>query len=85
MNRITFGDLEQKVDYFRLHYRNALHSSTREAHAVLLKSWHLKSNVMGLPAAEVFFSKGNNFRMANGIVIRKHGHNMLEIVVLEDG
>ncbi len=44
-------------DYFQRHYRNALHSSTREAHAVLLKGRHLKSNVMGLPAAEFFFQK----------------------------
>ncbi len=85
MNHITFGDLEQNVDYFRLHYPNTVHCSTRKAHAVLLKGLHLKSTVMELPAAEVVFSKGNNFRITNGIVIRKHGHNMLEIVVLEDG
>ncbi len=38
---------------------------------------------MGLPAAEVMFSRGNDLRMANGIVIRTHGHNMLNIIDLE--
>ncbi len=39
---------------------------------------------MGLPAAEVIFSRGIDLRMAKGIVIRAHGHNMLEIIDLED-
>ncbi len=80
MNPTTLDDLEQKVDNFLLHYRNAVHCSTREAPAVLLKGQHLKSNVMGLPAAEVMFSRGNDLRMANGIVIRTQGHNMVYIV-----
>ncbi len=40
---------------------------------------------MGLPAAKVMFTKGSDFRMANGIVIRTHGHNMLDIVNHKDG
>ncbi len=36
MNPTTLDDLEQKVDNFLLHYRNAVHCSTREAPAVLL-------------------------------------------------
>ncbi len=85
MNPTTLDDLEQKVDYFLLHYRNAVHCSTSEPTAVLLKGRHLKSNVVGLPAAEVMFSRGNERRMANGIVIRTHGHNMVDIIDLEDG
>ncbi len=45
----------------------------------------LNSNVMGLPAAEVMFSKGDDFRMANRIVIRTHEHSMLDMIDLEDG
>ncbi len=40
---------------------------------------------MGLPAAEVVFSRGNDLRMANGIVVRTHGHNVVDIIDLEDG
>ncbi len=57
MNPITLDDLEQMEDNFLLHYQNAVYCSTREASTVLLKGRHLKSNVMGLPAAEVVFSK----------------------------
>ncbi len=39
---------------------------------------------MGLPAVEIMFSEGNNFRMANGIVIRTHGQNMLDVIDLEE-
>ncbi len=39
---------------------------------------------MGLPTAEIMFSKGNNFHMASVIVIRTHGHNTLDIIDLED-
>ncbi len=85
MNPTTLDDLEQKVDNFILYYRNAVHYSTREAPAVLLKGRHLKSNVMGLPAAEVMFSRGNDLRMANGIVTRTHRHNRLDIIDLQDG
>ncbi len=57
---------------------------TGEAPAVLLKGRHLKSNIMGLPTAEIMFSNENDFRMANVIVIRTHGHNILGIIDLED-
>ncbi len=40
---------------------------------------------MGLPAAEVMYSRENGFRIANGIVTRTQGHNILEIIDLEDG
>ncbi len=63
-NPTTLEVLEQKVDNYLLHYRNAVHCSTREAFPVLLKSQHLKSNVMELPAAKVMFPKRNAFRMA---------------------
>ncbi len=43
------------------------------------------TNVMELPAAEVMFSRGNDLRMANGIVIRTHNHNMVDIIDLENG
>ncbi len=85
VNPTALDDMEQKMDNFLLHYRNAVHCSTREAPAVLLNGRHLKSNVMGLPAAEVMFSRRNDLRMPNGIVIRTHGHNMVDIIDLEDG
>ncbi len=85
MKPTTLDDLDQKVDNFLLHYRNAVLCSTREAPVVLLKGLHLKSNVMGLSAAEVMFSRGNDLRMAEGIGVRAHGHNMVDIIDLEDG
>ncbi len=84
MNPTIIDDLEQKVDNFLLHNRNAVHCFTREVRAVSLKGRHLKSNVMGLQAVEIMFSKGHGFRMANGIVIRKHEHYLLDIINLED-
>lgn len=85
MQPTTFANLDKSIDSFLLQYRNATHSTTNASPALLFKRRVLRSNMRCVSSAEVSFTKGNDFRLAQGIVLEQLGNRMVRILDLEDG
>jgi hypothetical protein len=80
----NFSELDKTVDNFLLQYRNACHASTKMSPANLFKNRTLRSNMRCIDSAEVTFQRGNDYRLAKGIILRNLGERMVQILDLSD-
>jgi len=83
-NPTNFMQLELCIDNFLMQYRNAEHATTHKTPAFLFKGRNLRTS-LSFPTTEVYFKKGNDLRLSQGIIVRSIGAVMFEIVDLEDG
>ncbi len=85
MQPTAFLELERSIDALLLQYCNAQHAVTKESPAQLFKGRTLRANLNCIIPSEVMFSKGNNYRPSEGIVLQQLGKRMIQILDLEDG
>ena len=77
--------LERITDNFLLQYRNASQATTKTSPAQLFKGRHLRANLQCVDTADIIFYRGNTYQSSKGIVTRKLGNRMVEIIDLPDG
>jgi len=80
----SFDKLDLCIDNFLLQYRNAEHTTTHKTPAFLFKGRNLRTS-LSFQTTEVYFKKGNDLRLTQGIIVRPLGSVMFEIVDPQDG
>ena len=83
-NPSTYQELDRSIDTFLLQYRNATHSSTHKAPAMLFKNRLLRFSTR-IETTDVWFFRGNNSRFSEGLVLSHIGNRLLNIIDKSDG
>ena len=80
----TLEELNNAIDTFLLHYRNAVHATTRKTPAMLFKGRNLRFSA-NVDTTEVIFFHGNNARPSNGLILGPIGNRMFNVMDQTDG
>ena len=83
-NPTTLEDLERALDNFLMQYRNAAHTTTHQSPAFLFKGRNLRSS-LSYDITDITFQRGNNLQPSSGIIVRRLGQNMVELMDISDG
>jgi len=80
----TFEALDNCIDNYLFQYRNATHAATKKTPAFLFKGRNLRT-ALSLDTTEVSFSRGNENRVSQGVVVQSCGKRLVDIVDVMDG
>jgi len=83
-NPQTFFELDKCVDNLLFQYRNAKHFTTGKTPAFLFKGRDLRTS-LHFPTTEVYFKKGNDMILSEGLIVKNIGKVMFDIVDMNDG